>query len=299
MDICGAPSGTFCAQDSNPGTVTFSPGGVARNIAENLALLGVDCRLIAAIGSDHYGAVLLEKGQNSGIDMRCMVQLKTHRTSTYLCILDDTGDMYVAINDMAIDDQLTPERLQAHENMLKRASLIVADTNLGGETLAYLAANFNGQPLLIDGVSTAKVMRIKPYLHSVHSLKVNRMEAEALCGMRAANYETLLNIADWLHQRGVKNVFITLGQEGVFYSDLIEQGLRSGHKQVNPVVNASGAGDAFVAGIAYAMLQHWGLVDSVQFAISAANVAMSHQSTINPAMSLATVNKILESQYAR
>ncbi|MDA0708049.1 MAG: PfkB family carbohydrate kinase [Proteobacteria bacterium] len=299
MDICGAPSNTFRVQDSNPGTVTLSPGGVARNIAENLALLGVQCRLIAAIGSDHYGDILLEQGQSAGIDMHYMVRLKGQKTSTYLSILDDTGDMHIAINDMVIADLLKPKHLRAHETMIKRASLIIADTNLSKETLAYLTETFAGQHLIIDGVSTTKVARIKPYLNSVHSLKVNGSEAEALCGMRLSKDDMMPKMADWFHEQGIKRVFITLGPKGVFYSDMTERGIITTHNQAKSVVNASGAGDAFVAGIAYAMLQNWDIIGSVQFAVSAANVAMNHQSTINPAMSLAAVNKVREFEYDR
>ena len=55
MDICASPASRMRMHDSNPGSVVTSPGGVARNMAENLARLGVDCRLVAAVGADHYG----------------------------------------------------------------------------------------------------------------------------------------------------------------------------------------------------------------------------------------------------
>ncbi|MGY8794759.1 MAG: PfkB family carbohydrate kinase, partial [Woeseiales bacterium] len=74
MDICGAPSSNLRLQDSNPGKVTSSPGGVARNIAENLARLGIDCRLIAAIGTDHHGDLLVKQGEAAGIDMRYVLR---------------------------------------------------------------------------------------------------------------------------------------------------------------------------------------------------------------------------------
>lgn len=298
IDICGAPANQLCMRDSNPGTVNASSGGVARNIAENLSRLGADCRLITAVGKDHHGDLLCEQGQAAGIDMRHVLRLDAAPTSTYVSILDHTGDMLVAINDMSIVDEIRPERLQRHEKMLRQASLIIADTNLSAETLAYLAGTFVEQPLFIDTVSTAKAGRILPALGSVHTLKATRIEAGELCGIPAPGNEQLPGIADWLHERGVKRVFITLGSDGIFFSDGDEQGMEKAGEVANGVANTSGAGDAFFAGIAYAWLQDWPLDKSVRFAISAANVALAHRATINPLMSADSVNRIYEANYA-
>ncbi|MDA0993751.1 MAG: PfkB family carbohydrate kinase [Proteobacteria bacterium] len=297
MDICGKPAGKLRMQDSNPGKVDSSPGGVARNIAENLARLGVDCRLIAAVGNDHHGNLLLKQGQTAGIDMGYMLRLDSSPTSTYVSVLDESGDMLVAINDMSIVEELRPGHLQLHEQMLRQSSLIIADTNLPDASLAYLGGTFNEQPLFVDTVSVAKANRIKPYLDTVHTLKASRSEAEELCGIRAPGNKKLSALADWFHSRGVERLFITLGPGGVFYSDGDAHGLMETGAKSKNVKNASGAGDAFVAGIAYSWLAEWPLEKSTRFAMSAAQVALSHRSTINPAMSAAAVNRIYEANY--
>lgn len=298
IDICAAPTNALQTQDSNPGTVISSPGGVARNIAENLARLGAECRLIATVGTDHHGDMLLEQGREAGIDMRYMLQLDTAPTSTYVSVLDETGDMFVAINDMTIVDELQPDRLRAHGPMLKRASLIIVDTNLSEDTLGYIGQNILGQPFFVDLVSSAKAPRIKPHLNSVHTLKASGSEAEALSGIKARSNNQLPKIANWFHRRGVARVFITLDKEGVFFSDGETQGLQDTGKVAPNISNTSGAGDAFAAGIAYAWLQQWPIDKSVRFAISAATVALSHRSTINPGMSAAAVSQIYAKQYA-
>lgn len=298
MDICGVPANKILMRDSNPGKVFSSPGGVARNIAENLARLGTDCRLIAAVGTDHYGDLLIQQGKSAGIDVRYMLRLDGAQTSTYVNVLDESGDMLVAINDMSIVDEIQPEHLQAHEQMLKRASLLIADTNLRDELLAYLAGTFDQQPLFIDTVSVAKASRIRPYLEAVHTLKATQSEAEEVSGIRAASNRNLPRIADWFHDRGVNRVFITLGPKGAFYSDADGYGTEKPVRSAAKAVNTSGAGDAFVAGIAYAWLQQWPILKSAQFAIAAANIALSHRSTINPAMSSAAVSRICEARHA-
>jgi pseudouridine kinase len=298
IDICGAPTGDLYMRDSNPGTVDVSPGGVARNIAENLARLGVQCRLITAVGTDYHGDLLCEQGQATGIDMGYVLRVDAQPTSTYVSVLDDTGDMLVAINDMSIVDEIRPERLRRHAPMLKRARLIVADTNLSTESLGYISQTSVGQPLFIDTVSAAKAPRILPFLESVHTLKASRVEAGALCGGETPGNEQLPEIAGKLHERGVSRVFVTLGDDGVFYSDGEEQGLEKASETSLDVANTSGAGDAFVAGIAYAWLEDWSLIQSVRFAIAAADIALSHKATINPALSVDTVTRRYEARHA-
>ena len=299
MDIHGAPGAPLRKHDSNPGTVSTSPGGVARNIAENLARLGADCRLIAPVGNDHHGRLLMKQGDDVGIDMRNMLQFETASTSTYLSILDEGGDMFVGISDMSILDMLNAEQLRVHEKMLRQASLIIADTNLTDSALHYLTSTCTEQTLFVDTVSTTKAVRIKPYLAAVHTLKPSLIEAEALAGIKASTDERLPKLAAWFHEQGVRRLFITLGSRGVFYSTEDAQGIEETVDTAEPSINAGGAGDAFVAGLAHAWLNQWPLLKSVRFAMAAAKLALADAATINPNMSIAAVRQIYEQSHAK
>ena len=70
MDMSGTPSGPLRTGDSNPGRVMLSPGGVGRNIAENLRLLGRPVSLITIMGDDPYASVIREHCLNVGIDLQ-------------------------------------------------------------------------------------------------------------------------------------------------------------------------------------------------------------------------------------
>jgi len=297
MDIHGAPASKLRMRDSNPGIVRTSPGGVARNIAENLARLGIECRLISVVGKDQHGEQLLQHGREAGIDMQHVLQLEAAQTSTYLSVLDETGDMHVAISDMATIDQLGADRLRAHKPLLKQAGLIVIDANLNDEALAWLTSNFAGETLFVDTVSTTKAVKIKPYLSAVHTLKPSLIEAEAIAGFTARTDKQLSKLADWFHTQGVERLFVTLGKRGVFYSTTGAQGMQAQPKMQCNVNNAGGAGDAFLAGLAYAWLNQWELEKTVGFAMAAATVTLSHEQTNSPALSLATVTRIYESSH--
>ena len=205
MDICGAASNSFKIKDSNPGIISMSAGGVARNIAENLALLECQCHLIAAIGNDDFGNSLLNQANAVGINTDKILKLENKKTSTYLSIVDDTGEMISAISDMSIVDTITPEYIENHDKIIQKASVIVLDTNIPEKTLSYIINRFKEVPIIVDAVSTVKTMKIKKHLSGIHSLKCNKIEAEALSGIE----DDLNAIINWFHQRGVVRVYIT------------------------------------------------------------------------------------------
>ncbi len=299
IDIHGKSDHALRGQDSNPGTVLTSAGGVARNIAENLARLGIDCRLISAVGNDNHGKMLIRLSQDAGIDMQYVHEIASAPTSTYMSVLDDTGDMQVGISDMSIIEQLSAERLRPQQAMLRKSALIVIDCNLPDNTLAWLTSTFADSPIFVDSVSTTKAPRIRPYLASIHTLKTSAIEAEALTGLEARTLKQLHIVAEQLHAAGVKRIFITRGEKGVFYSTGHAQGVQKSLRVQRDMNNAGGAGDAFLAGLVYGWLAEWTLEKSVQFALAAAELTLQHAATSNPALSLAAVQHAMEMQSAR
>lgn len=298
IDIHGRSNAPLLHHDSNPGRVSLSAGGVARNVAENLARLGVDCRLVSAIGNDHHGRMLMRLSREAGIDMRYVHEIASAATSTYLSVLDDRGDMLVGVNDMGIIDQLGPDLLQSQQSMLKQSALTVLDCNLPDDALAWLAGSLTEPPIFVDTVSAIKAPRIKPYLRAIHTLKTGTLEVEALTGLEARTLPQLRKVADQLHDQGVERVFITRGERGVFYSNGETQSTQAPNRGKPQVRNAGGAGDAFLAGLVVAWLEDWPLENSVQFALAAAEITVSHPATSSPALSLTAVTELMETQGA-
>jgi pseudouridine kinase len=297
IDIHGKSNKPLRSNDSNPGSVHTSAGGVARNVAENLARLGVDCRLVSAVGKDNHGQMLLRLSREAGIDVQHVQEIASAPTSTYLSVLDDSGDMQVAISDMSIIDHVNADRLQSMQPMLQQSALIVIDSNLPDDALAWLAGKLADKPIFADTVSTSKAPRLKPYLSAIHTLKTSTIEAEALTGLDARSPEQLSEVASHLHSQGVERVFITRGEQGVFYSADDAQGSRESAGKKREIRNTGGAGDAFLAGLAYAWLEDFKLDDSLRFAITAADITLSHTATTNPDFSLVAINRAMEAQH--
>lgn len=298
IDIHGRSDRPLRVEDSNPGRVNISAGGVARNVAENLARLNVDCRLISAIGNDHHGQMLLKLSREAGIDMQHVLVTASAPTSTYLSVLDDAGLMQVAISDMDIIDRVNISYLKSLHTLLSQSALIVLDTNLSKDTVGWITDSFASTPIFADTVSTAKAVRLTDHLRSIHTLKTGTLEVEALTGLQALTPKQLDKAADRLHAEGVKRVFITRGEQGVFFSCDEGRGVQTLSRQKREIRNVGGAGDAFLAGLAYCWMENTPIEETVQFALATADLTLSHAATNNPALSVAAVNQIMELQHA-
>ena len=281
MDIGGRPAAVPVMQDSNPGTVGMSLGGVGRNIAHNLSLLEVDTRMLTVFGDDLYAQKIAASCGELGIDISQSPVITGGRTSTYLFITDEQGDMMLAVSDMDIYRHLTPQVLAQRQKLLCNSQVIVVDTNIPADSIAWLAEHA-GVPIFADPVSTAKAEKLRPVLGKFHTLKPNRMEAELLSGVSITDEASLNAAADTLLATGLRRVFISLGADGVFAADHTSRL----HLPVLPakMVNTTGCGDAFMAAITWAYLQGTDLEHTALAGLGASAIAMEGAETINPAL---------------
>lgn len=286
IDIGGRSDAPLVAGDSNPGRIRSSLGGVGRNIAHNLALLGADVKLVTALGADDGAKRIEDSCASLGIDLSESLYVPDGATSTYLFLADSNGDMALAMNDMAIYEHLTPAFFETKLGVLNAAALIVLDTNLTAESVRYLGEHCTA-PIFADPVSAAKAGKLAPVLGRLHTLKPNRMEAELLSGVKITDEESLYRAADALLATGLARVFISLGADGVLAADH-ERRL---HLQNPParMVNTTGCGDAFMAATARSFLDGNDLETAAKRGLAASAVAMESADTINPAMSLAAL----------
>ena len=288
MDIGGRSFAPLVARDSNPGKVRMSLGGVGRNIAHNMSLLGVDVRFLTAFGDDLYAQRIAASCGELGIDISHALTVPGGATPTYLFLNDCDGDMALAVSDMEICDRITPAYLAANLSLLNNAQLVVTDTNIPAESLRYLTEHCTA-PIFADPVSTAKAAKLKPILGKLHTLKPNRIEAELLSGVQITDDESLRLAAQTLLDTGLHRVFISLGTDGVLAADRREMRLVPCCKAT--MRNATGAGDAFMAALAWAYLEGTDLENTAASAAAAAAIAIESFETINPALSASAVRE--------
>ena len=161
VDIGGRSFAPLVAEDSNPGQVHVSLGGVGRNIAHNLSLMGTDVRILTAFGDDVHGQRIAASCSELGIDASHARRITGGTTSTYLYLTDEKGEMALAVSDMEICKKIMPTYLAGNLNLLQNAQVVVTDTNIPEESLIYLAENCSA-PLFCDPVSTIKAEKLRP-----------------------------------------------------------------------------------------------------------------------------------------
>lgn len=288
MDIIGFPQNKLIEKDSNPGKVKISMGGVGRNIAENLVKLGLNTKLISAVGDDVYGSKILDEARIIGLDMQDSLVLRGQQTSTYLAILDELGDMSVGIAHMDIFDNLSIDFIKNKNYVIDNSKLCIIDTNIPKEVIEYALTTNRKTDFFLDTVSTTKAMKVKDLIGYFHTIKANKIEAEMLSGIDINSNDDLLKASSYFLSKGVKRVFITLGEKGVFYNDGIN--FRIIKSPRIEVINATGAGDAFIAALAFSHYSEFDIDYSARFAMGASIIALSHENTINPNMSVDNVN---------
>lgn len=299
MDLLGVPNQSLQTHTSNPGRVTSSPGGVARNIAENLVRLGENCWLIAPLGADANGAWLQQDCERLGINVSGLITMAGQTTSTYLSIVDKTGDMQVAIADMSLIDQFGSRHLQPYLTQLKAANIVVLDANLAPHCWTFLSQNLASQKLFVDPVSVVKAQRIKPFLACIHSLKPNLTEAQAMADINLGpnpDNEQLSQLAQWFRQQGVQHVYLSLGPRGVLYAGPEQQFIMAAKTAIatDKIINSNGAGDAMMAALCAGWIQGLAAPERVAWGLACAHIAMLSEATINPQLTPSLLQRVLK-----
>ncbi|MDY5730865.1 MAG: carbohydrate kinase family protein [Eubacteriales bacterium] len=288
VDISASSFNAIKMEDSNPGKIEMRPGGVGRNIAENLCRLGVDTYLISALSDDVYSKLIKDDSATFGLHLEKSAFVKNSNCGLYLCINDPSGDMLVAVNSMEICNAITPEIIEQHLDFINKASLVVLDTNIPEQTLHYICDTVTA-PLACDLVSVAKCSKMKSKLGSLSILKANRFEAEAISGMKIEKQSQLEEACKKLCASGIKNVIVTLGAQGAYYYNQIE----NGHIAPVPctVMNTTGCGDAFMGAACACFINNPSLCEMAKYGIVAASLTASHNGPVMPYLSIEMIER--------
>jgi len=288
IDITGRSFEQLLEKDSNPGAITVTPGGVTRNVSENLALLNVDCTLITALCNDSFGYLIKNRCEEVGIDISHAYYSQDGITTTYIAILENDGDMNLALSDTAALDKLPIDHIIKNKTILEKNEIIVIDAALPSDIINYLVDNYQDKRIFVDPVSVGKAKSIKSIIGKFDTLKCNKLEAAYLADIDITNEETLEKAASILIKKGLNYVFITRGSKGSYYQSHDEKGYVSTANV--DIINATGAGDAYMAGVVYGALNDFSLSKTADFANTMSAIALTSVSAVNPLMSIDLIN---------
>ncbi|MEA5116894.1 MAG: carbohydrate kinase family protein [Propionicimonas sp.] len=294
MDVKARSAAPVRMQTSNPGTVTQTPGGVGRNIAEGIARLGSPVHLVAAVGDDPAGNALAQQARTAGIGVGHLV-LVPHPTGSYLALLDHDGELVVAVSDFAATDALTTAGLAGSRELIADAAVVVVDANLSAEVFAWVlrTATDAGVRVVFEPVSVAKAARLAHLVQPavpIFATTPNTDELAALAGRPVGTLDELIAATRLLHDRGVANVWVSRGVAGSLLSTDGEVTLL----QAGPteVVDVTGAGDALTAGFVHGLLTGADVTSAARLGHRVAALTVASRHTVRPDLATAVAESL-------
>ena len=241
---------------TNNAVVTKTAGGVSRNIANQLAILGVPVQLITVVGNDSDGDWIRNDCKSAGVKLDATI-VREGLSGKYTGILNVDGSLFSAFLTNAATDLITPEHLQKNIELLKTASYLLVDANISVVSAGWLLgfSKEYGIPLIIEPVSVPPARKFKnESLDGLYLITPNEDELPVLCEDPEAMTQQQV---DHLFSKGVKNVWLHNGKHGsVLYT---REKATSLHAPQIEVVDCTGAGDGSLSG--FLLGKHLGWTD--------------------------------------
>jgi pseudouridine kinase len=297
LDVRIDPGATLQPGPAVQGRIVTQPGGPSRNIAEGLARLGLDVTLLSAVGDDVGGEVLLRATARAGVDISRVRRVPGGHTYTYaaLTLSEDLSDgpAEAITIDNSIVAQLDTAYLTECADVIRIARGLIVHAEAWD---AFRAA----RPGLVLPENTPLILTLKRAeaeaarlaLSDCNAVFLNRSEAEAVCNRPIPDRESAVGAARWLLESGPQLVVVTLGAEGL----IAASGAGVYHVPACPVqvVNATGAGDAVVAGFVASWLRGDTVVQAARYAAAAAALAVVSGQVVPESLSPAAVFAVIE-----
>ena len=237
VDITATSRAAFQVGDSNPGSVEVSWGGVGRNIAHNMALLGDDVELVTIFGGGVFGPVIAAACRDLGISIDHAEIAREGTNSFFVSINNADGELIGGVADMNATEGMTPEWLSRRLDAINAADVVVADANSSAESLAWLIDHCTS-PLYLDAVSVAKAARIAEAVALSEKKKFFALKCNALEDLELFDVQC------------VQRRYVSVGAEGL----KVETNYKLYEYPALPCIvrSVTGGGDALLAGIVHA-----------------------------------------------
>lgn len=288
VDVVGRALSETQDGTSNPGSVRVSYGGVARNVAENLARLGMEVRLVTAVGDDSSGQSLIAETSQAGVDCRFSRVVEDGTTSSYLAVVDQVGNLKIGIDDMGVTKHLDPDYIQENFAMFEDVQALFLDANLPPKSLKTVIAHARKAniPIAADPTSASLAPIFKNYLADLWVFTPNEREADTLIPQEVPHAvpSRAIDAARYLVSQGVEIAIITMAEFGLGYATASGSGHVPALRTV--ILDPTGAGDALSAAVIFALLNDVPIDEAVKLGLSAASLTLRTQGTVVPHLSL-------------
>lgn len=286
LDIKGRIAGDIVAGTSNAGDVRISVGGCARNVAENMARLGLNTVLLSVVCQDDFGRTVVRQTERAGVNTDHVLISCEQHSAAYMALLSSSGTMLVGIDDTAAAQALTPDYIQEHAELFEQARMVAIDANVPLESAELLLAicQAAGVPVALEPVAYAPALRYRDLAGQFFLVTPNAVEAQALTGLPVGNTEQGALAAKQLVSLGVSIAIITLGEAGLVYATADSSGYVPAISV--EITDPTGAGDALTGAVIYALLNDIPVDEAVRLGVSAATLTLESIDTVRQDLSL-------------
>lgn len=248
IDIAVKSKHQTLIETSNPADITLSAGGVARNIAVMLAMHDVEVNLIAAIGSDPLGRILLDNCNEFGLNTKSVVTRKNTGTSITVNTMRSNNDILARFNAVTSSESIKPSDIDKCSELISDADLLFMDLTISETAMASAISHRGDRPIMVDATKVEYVKKAENFLKDITILRLNRSQAEVLSGISLESKERVKQASYSIVSRGVANVFVTLAVAGACAAD--SKGAIFVPAMPVATKDTYGAGQAFSAGVA-------------------------------------------------
>ena len=281
VEVQPRPGDTVLASD----VATF-PGGKGANQAAAAAKAGGHVRMLGRVGTDDHGQALKSALETAGVDTGFVTEVEGQSGLAFITV-DAGGENMIVVSSGANRHLALETVLDEH---FDGVAVVLMQLESPLETVARAAELAQKRDILV--VLNAAPARDLPadLLKNVTHLVVNEGEAGFLVGTKVADAASAQTAGEGLLERGVGNVVVTLGGEGVVWVG--ESAGRLGAHRVQ-VVDTTAAGDAFCGALAVKLAEGASLAETVRFANAAGALATTKKGAQPSLPSRAAVEKLL------
>ena len=295
VDVYGKSRIPLRVRYDHPADIISSVGGVMHNIITNYSMLGGKAKMITAYGDDGYGKMILDDYEKNGIDISQSLLVRHASSGIFIQIQDENNDMHMAICDMSVFENITPDFIFTKQKLLANASMVVIDPSLKNETIETVISLCQGvTPVCFDPISDNLALKMAPYVRYSYFTKPNRNELANLSGMPTDTLKETEAAAESLLNKGLKKILVSLGSDGILYMDAEGKHIRRNFKEETEMVNASGAGDALTGAFLYGMNEDLSIDETIDLSLAAGIAAIRSETAINENMSVSLLEEIIK-----